>query len=70
MLCEIEDIVRDNPHVKEWNLCTLHFDSYFKVLDVYELNGVKQVFLLHIPEAAANFLGDQSLDFISQWCRI
>lgn len=57
MLCEIEDIVRNNPHVKDWNLCTLHFDSYFKVLDIYELNGVKQVFLLHIPEAAAHFLG-------------
>lgn len=64
MLCEIDDLVRENPRIKDWNLCTLHYDSYFKVLDVYELDGVTQILLLHIPEAAARFLGDKPLDFI------
>ena len=45
---EIDDLVKANPNVKEWNLCTLHFNSFFKVMDVYEKNGFRQVFLLHI----------------------
>ncbi len=57
MLCEIDEMVKQNPNVKKWNLCTLHFNSYFKVMDVYERDGVTQVFLLHIPAAAAFFLG-------------
>lgn len=64
MLCEIDEFVRKNPRIKDWNLCTLHYDSYFKVLDIYELDGVTQILLLHIPQAAARFLGDKPLDFL------
>ena len=57
MICEIDELCQQNPNVKKWNLCTLHFNSYFKVMDVYEKEGVTQVLLLHIPAAAAFFLG-------------
>ena len=40
---EIEDLVKANPNVKEWNLCTFPFNSYFKVMDVYEKDGYRQV---------------------------
>ncbi len=54
---EVEDLVRNNPKVGQWNLCVLDFNSYFKVMDVYERDGFTQVFLLHIPSAAVCFLG-------------
>ena len=40
MLCEVDDICQHNPKVKEWNLSTLHFNSYFKVMDVYEKDSL------------------------------
>lgn len=57
MMCEIEELCQQNPDVKKWNLCTFHFNSYFKVMDVYEKDGVTQVFLLHIPAAAHSSSG-------------
>lgn len=65
---EIEDLVKANPNVKEWNLCTFPFNSYFKVMDVYEKDGYRQVFLLHIPPAAALFLGrdETAINFINE----
>lgn len=61
MFCEIEDMVANNPDIRKWGLCTLHFNSYFKVLDVYQKGGVTQVLLLHIPEAAARYMGKSEL---------
>ena len=68
MLCEIDEMVKQNPDVKKWNLCTLHFNSYFKVMDVYERDGVTQVFLLHIPAAAAYFIGhdETAMNFVNE----
>ena len=68
MLCEIDEMVAQNPNVKKWNLCTLHFNSYFKVMDVYERDGVMQVFLLHIPAAAAYFIGhdETAMNFVNE----
>lgn len=66
MLCEIEGLCKKNPNVKKWNQCVFHFNSYFKVMDVYEREGVTQVFLLHIPPAAAYFLGHSELNFIDE----
>lgn len=68
MMCEIPELCHENPNVKNWNLCTLHFNSYFKVMDVYEKEGVKQVFLLHIPGAAAFFLGhdETAMNFVNE----
>ena len=50
----------------------LHYNSYLKVMDIYEKNGVTQIFLLHIPAKAIfspwigsqldiSFNGDQTL---------
>lgn len=68
MMCEIPELCQQNPKVKEWSLCTLHFNSYFKVMDVYEKEGVTQVFLLHIPGAAAFFLGhdETAINFMNE----
>ena len=68
MFCEIEELCLENPDVKKWNLCTFHFNSYFKVMDVYEKDGVTQVFLLHIPPAAAFFLGNDeaAMNFMNE----
>lgn len=68
MMCEIPELCEHNPNVKKWNLCTLHFNSYFKVMDVYEKEGVTQVFLLHIPGAAAFFLGhdETAMNFVNE----
>ena len=68
MFCEIEELCMKNPDVKKWNLCTFHFNSYFKVMDVYEKGGVSQVFLLHIPAAAAFFLGkdEATMNFMNE----
>lgn len=68
MMCEIPELYQENPNVKNWNLCTLHFNSYFKVMDVYEKKGVTQVFLLHIPRAAAFFLGhdETAMNFVNE----
>lgn len=68
MLCEVDDLCQQNPKVKEWNLCTLHFNSYFKVMDIYEKDGVTQVFLLHLPAAAAFFIGhnETAMNFVNE----
>lgn len=68
MMCEVPELCHENPNVKKWNLCTLHFNSYFKVMDVYEKEGVKQVFLLHIPKAAAFFIGhdETAMNFVNE----
>ena len=68
MFCEVDGLCKENPDVKKWNLCTFHFNSYFKVMDVYGKDGVTQVFLLHIPAAAAFFLGDDetAMNFMNE----
>lgn len=68
MLCEIDDLCEKNPKVKEWNLCTFHYNSYFKVMDIYEKNGVTQVFLLHLPKSAAYIIGyeDSTMNFLNE----
>lgn len=68
MLCEVDELCQHNPNVKKWNLCTIHFNSYFKVMDVYEKAGVTQVFLLHLPPAAAFFLGHEptAINFVNE----
>lgn len=58
-----------NPATKKWGLHSINCNSYFKVLDVYRLDGVTQVFLLHIPYAGIDFfsrtilkLGEQNIE--------
>lgn len=49
-----------------WNMCTFHFNSYFKVMDIYHYEDVTQVFLLHIPHSALHVfgMGKMSVNFI------
>lgn len=41
-----------NPDVGKWTMHTLCSNSFFKVLDVCQMQGVTQVLLLHIPYKA------------------
>lgn len=63
-LFEIEDICRQNPDVATWKLSTLHYNSYFKVMDVYRVGEQYQVFLLHFPyKAIPLFMNDTTFVF-------
>lgn len=67
-LCEIDDLCRQNPNVKKWGMNVLHPNSYFKVMDVYKVGNVTQVFLLHIPPTAAILVGrsEMVMKFINE----
>ncbi len=55
-LYEVESLTKENPDIVKWNQAVFHYNSYFKVMDVYETELCTQVFLLHIPMSAAKFL--------------
>ena len=67
MFCDSPEMTASNPDIKKWNLCTFHFNSYFKVMDIYKVGEVTQIFLLHIPETAARLMGntDFGMQFIN-----
>lgn len=48
-------------NLKKWGLCVFHFNSYFKVMDIYRKDGVTQIFLLHIPHSALTIFGQGPL---------
>ncbi len=64
-LCELEGY--DEKAVGQ-GLVMFHYDSYFKVVDVYQNYGVTQVLLLHIPATAVNIFsgGKVAIDFIDK----
>lgn len=63
-LYEIEDICRQNPKIASWRLSTLHYNSYFKIMDVYKVKEQYQIFLLHIPyKAISLFENNTSIIF-------
>lgn len=59
-LYEIEDICRQNPDIKKWRLSALHYNSYFKIMDVYKVKEQYQIFLLHIPYKALSFFANDT----------
>lgn len=64
---EIEEMAKENPNVAKWNLATFHFNSFFKVMDVYETPLCTQVFLLHVPMSAALLLsGTTAFQFLDE----
>lgn len=64
---EIEEMARENPNIEKWGLATFHFNSFFKVMDVYETPHCTQVFLLHIPASAAMLLkGTAAFQFLNE----
>lgn len=52
-----------SPKAEEWNHAVLHKNTWLKVLDVYRVGDVTQIFLLQIPQTAAKFLGDEKTFF-------
>ncbi|MGH1519845.1 hypothetical protein [Chryseobacterium sp. JK1] len=44
-----------NPDNERFAHCCLNLDSYFKVLDIYKLEGKTQIFLLHIPAKSLRY---------------
>jgi len=44
-----KDLSAFHPKAEKFGLAVLQPDSYFKVLDIFELEGKKQVLLLNIP---------------------
>lgn len=63
---EDEGLVKDNPKLTVWNLATFHFNSMFKVMDVYETPYCTQVLLLHLPISAAILLdGETHFQFLN-----
>ncbi len=44
-----------NPDNEKYGHCCINANSYFKILDVYELKGKTQIFLLHIPAQGISY---------------
>lgn len=44
-----------NPDNERFGHCCININSYFKILDVYQLEGKTQIFLLHIPANGLNY---------------
>ena len=63
-LCEDEEMVKHHPKFKDWGLYTFHYDSYFKVMDTYNVRGVTQIFLLHIPYASVSLFKNQEIAMV------
>ena len=62
-------LFRVNPETEKWGLSSMNCSSFFKVLDVYQYEGVTQIFLLHIPYKGIDFfsrtilqLGEQNIE--------
>lgn len=45
-------IMPEDEDMQAWKLHTLHFNSYFKVMDIYKVGDKTQILLLHIPYKA------------------
>jgi len=61
IFCESQEMMATNPNIEKWGLCTFHFNSFLKVMDIYKVGDVTQIFLLHIPQAAARIMGNSDL---------
>lgn len=58
--------VQQVPKIAEWQLHYIHRNSYFKVMDIYKVGEVTQIFLLHIPYRGIGlFLGDTLMNFVA-----
>jgi len=51
-------VYKFNPDTEKWGLHVLNCNSYFKVLDVYQKEGVTQIFLIHIPFKGIDFFNE------------
>ena len=49
------DLSRLQPEVAKYGMMVINAGSFFKVLDIYEIDGYTQVLLLQIPSQAVDF---------------
>ncbi|PHN02476.1 hypothetical protein [Flavilitoribacter nigricans] len=59
-------IYQVNPGTEKWGFHVINCNSYFKVLDIYQREGVTQIFLLHIPYAGLDFFRQSVLKLDGQ----
>lgn len=52
-----------SPRAEEWRHAVLSKNAWLKVLDVYQVGDITQIFMIQIPETAAMFLGDNETVF-------
>ncbi len=50
-----------NPATEKWGLHVINCNSYFKVLDVYQQEGITQIFLIHIPYKGIDLFSNTAL---------
>lgn len=43
-----------SPNAMQWRHAVIHYNAWFKVLDIYRLDGLTQILLLHIPESLSH----------------
>lgn len=55
--------LRFSPRAEEWGHAVISKNAWLKVLDVYKIGNVTQIFMIQIPETAAMFLGDNATIF-------
>ena len=49
-----------SPNTEKWQLHVINFNSYFKVLDIYEKQNKTQIFLLHIPAKGVGLFNNKN----------
>lgn len=52
-----------SPRAEEWRHAVISKNAWLKVLDVYKVGDITQIFMIQIPETAAMFLGDNETIF-------
>lgn len=65
-MADIADLSEHYPETALWAIHMFHYNDYFRVMDVYSVNGVTQVTLLHMPPSARYLLNDDdSWEFLN-----
>ncbi len=52
-----------SPRAEEWRHAVISKNAWLKVLDVYKVGDITQIFMIQIPETAVMFLGDNETIF-------
>lgn len=69
-MADIEDLSEHYPETALWGLHMFHYNDYFRVMDVYSVEGITQVTLLHLPPSARFLLdNNDSWDFLNSEAR-
>lgn len=55
--------LRFSPRAEEWRHAVISKNAWLKVLDIYRVNDITQIFMIQIPETAAMYFGDSETIF-------